>query len=699
MGKIASLPKMFRYGIGRRLILWILLFSSVVTFGGTFLSLYLDYARDLTEIHRNLAQVETSHLPGVANSMWVANRKILEIQLEGILRLPDMAYLEILEGDKVFMRVGERPEKKIITRRYPLVYSYRGKEIRLGTLVAVVSLSGIYQRLLDRVLVILATQAVKTLLVSTFIFFLFHFMVGRHLAKMAEYTRFLGAGSLAVPLALARSRRRGGQGDELDQLVRSINGMRQTLDRDFTEREETEAELRRHRDRLEELAGERTAELEKSNRGLQQEIYRRRKAQMELDSIIRTIPDIIYRSDADGVLTFVSDAVKRYGYWPEALVGTSLLDLVHPDDRDAAISRINERRTGKRRTRSFELRLRTRNRGEVLFEVFSLSVEGLYATQKSDPGAFRGTQGIAKDITERKQAEEKIRRMNDELEERVARRTEELIRSSRELAASRDTIRETRNRMLLMEKMAALGLVVADSTHEINTPLSIGITTATFFGEKTEALREHYRAGKMARSDFETFMDLAEESSGIIHANLTQSAELIRGLKEVAVDQCTDDRRQFMLCEYIGVILLSLRPHLKKTRHIVSVSCPGDLTIESYPGAFFQIITNLVMNSLIHGFEEKRKGTISITVSRLEGVVELQYSDDGRGIDPKHIDRIFDSYFTTKRMEGGSGIGCHIIHSLVTEKLKGEITCTSRPGEGAVFIITLPDDPVRDVSR
>ncbi|VAX15366.1 hypothetical protein MNBD_NITROSPINAE03-1288, partial [hydrothermal vent metagenome] len=221
-------PKLKRR-VARRLILYILLFSSIITFLGTSLQLYLDYSKDVTLIEQSMEQIESSYLPSIINSLWVSDHAQLKTLLNGMLQLPDMQNLEIVQDGEEIIAVGSPASQNIITRTFPLSYNYRGKDIHLGDLMVYASLTGVYNRLLDKVLVILGTQAVKTFLVSTFIFIIFYLLIGKHLETMADYARSFNVNNLESPLTLQRRSKKGVEKDELGQLVVSINQMRLNL--------------------------------------------------------------------------------------------------------------------------------------------------------------------------------------------------------------------------------------------------------------------------------------------------------------------------------------------------------------------------------------------------------------------------------------------------------------------------------------
>ena len=296
------------------------------------------------------------------------------------------------------------------------------------------------------------------------------------------------------------------------------------------------------------------------------------------------------------------------------------------------------------------------------------------------------------DITERKWAEESLRQLNEELEHRVAVRTAELQEANLALQESLEIVRKAQEQLVQSEKMAALGGLVAGVAHEINTPVGIGVTAASHLRDRTIEIQQAYESGPMKRSEFNGYLKVAIESTDMILGNLQRAADQVKSFKQVAVDQTSDEKRVFRLNNYIQGILLNLHPKLKRTHHEVVVTCPEDFELESYPGAFSQILTNLVMNSLIHGFEHTDHGTmlIDVTIQPDERRLALHYRDNGRGMAEEERQKIFEPFFTTKRSQGGTGLGLHIVYNLVTRRLNGTIRCESAPNEGASFLIEMP---------
>lgn len=254
----------------------------------------------------------------------------------------------------------------------------------------------------------------------------------------------------------------------------------------------------------------------------------------------------------------------------------------------------------------------------------------------------------------------------------------------------RDHLQAQRNHLAEVDKMAAVGSRVAGFSHEINTPLGLGVTAGSFLEELAKRLAGLYSSGNLKRSDLEKYFADVGEGHQILLRNLHRAADLIKSFKHISVDEAGEQKRTFNLKEYFEEILLLLKPRLKNTEYRVTILCPEDLTLSSYPGIFSQIFINLIMNSLIHGFQNQPQGQITIQAMVENQQLTLHYQDNGVGIPPDIIDKIFDPFFTTNREGGGSGLGLHIIYELVTQSLKGTIRCESVVGEGTSFIITMP---------
>jgi signal transduction histidine kinase/PAS domain-containing protein len=259
-----------------------------------------------------------------------------------------------------------------------------------------------------------------------------------------------------------------------------------------------------------------------------------------------------------------------------------------------------------------------------------------------------------------------------------------------ELSQALNNLKATQHQLVEAEKMAALGGLVAGVAHEINTPVGIGVTAASLLEEKTRLFRQSYQSGQMKRSDLEKYLDTASQSSVMLLSNLNRAAELIQSFKQVAIDQSSEERRLFPVKAYLEEVLLSLHPKLKRTPLAIEVQADDNLTLDSYPGAFAQIVTNFVMNSLIHAYEPGQPGQLTFQLKQENGRFMFEYTDDGRGISKEHLGKIFEPFFTTKRGQGGSGLGLHIIYNLVTQKLGGTIRCESEVGSGTRFIIEIP---------
>jgi signal transduction histidine kinase len=185
-------------------------------------------------------------------------------------------------------------------------------------------------------------------------------------------------------------------------------------------------------------------------------------------------------------------------------------------------------------------------------------------------------------------------------------------------------------------------------------------------------------------------LDIATQSSNTLLTNLNQAAALIQSFKEVAVDRSSEERRTFIVRDYLDEILIQLKPKLRNSKHSIEIKGDSKIAIDSYPGALSQVVTNLLMNSMIHAYEPDESGQLVFDWQQDGERLRLEYSDDGKGIPPENLSKIFEPFFTTKRGQGGSGLGLHIVYNLVTQKLRGEVECKSQVGVETKFIIKLP---------
>jgi len=278
-----------------------------------------------------------------------------------------------------------------------------------------------------------------------------------------------------------------------------------------------------------------------------------------------------------------------------------------------------------------------------------------------------------------------IKRQKHRLEKEVESRTKALNYSLTEL-------RDTQEQLVESGKMAALGKLVAGVAHEINTPLGIGLTGISHLTETTDELAERMESNQLSKSYLNQYIHTVQQSAKIALNNMNRAANLVQSFKSVAVDQASEDKREFQVVDYMNQILSSLSPKLKQFKHTINVHCGDDFTVNSYPGALAQIVSNLVENSLIHGFHNIENGTIDITISKNNDWVSIAYRDNGLGIADDIIAHIFDPFFTTKRDQGGSGLGAHILYNLVTQTLQGRVKCLKPSTQGSYFQIDFPCD-------
>lgn len=467
--------------------------------------------------------------------------------------------------------------------------------------------------------------------------------------------------------------------------------------REVLARVKTHLRLKKLNERLELEVQERTKELTKANRQLHQEIVERKQAENLLrksEELYRTLVDnidlgitlidknhrVVMSNAAQGRFFHknISEFVGRYCF----------KEFEKRDSICPHCPGVKAMKSGK----SEEVEtIGVRDDGSKFF--VKLRIFPVQGSNDEITGFIEVVEDITKDkLIEKalRKSETELRHLNEELEERVTNRTMELEKANETLSHMLNILEQTQEQLVESEKMAALGNLVAGVAHEINTPVGIVLTAATHLADEISACDKASRQGKLTEQDLHEFHFFASKSISLILSNLNRAIELIKTFKQVAADQASDDLRTINLKEYLFEIMLSLQHQLNNSRHKISVNCPPDVELSTYPGALYQIFKNLIMNSIIHGFREDQEGKITIEVNQDNEHVFIVLHDDGKGMNEEDIKHIFEPFFTISGKGRGSGLGLYIVYNLVTVSLGGQIKCDSKPGEGTGFFIKFP---------
>lgn len=279
-------------------------------------------------------------------------------------------------------------------------------------------------------------------------------------------------------------------------------------------------------------------------------------------------------------------------------------------------------------------------------------------------------------------------RLSDRQQAQLAKLNRELAKRTTQAEDALAKLRATQESLVQAEKLASLGALVGGVAHEINTPVGIALSCASHMTAATDRLAKLHADDDIGVEDFEDFLATARDTAALIQANCERAANLIGSFKQVAVDRTHADRRTFDLKTVLEATLVSLGPQIRGQGHQIDFDCPTGIVLDGYPGILSQIVSNFVMNSLVHAFGPDQHGVLSLAVRRDgDGKIRMVYQDNGQGIAAKNLPKVFDPFFTTRLGEGGSGLGLNIVYNLVTGPLAGTISAASPPGGGAVFTV------------
>lgn len=278
----------------------------------------------------------------------------------------------------------------------------------------------------------------------------------------------------------------------------------------------------------------------------------------------------------------------------------------------------------------------------------------------------------------------------NEAQQQAAASENRLLQAKETAEAALLELQMTQSKLVEAEKMSSLGQLVAGMSHEIATPLGVARTAFSFHEQEIKELQKKFLDGTLSKQQMQEFFEHIRESEQLININLQRAANLISSFKLVSADQSHDEIREIALLHYLQETLFALNPRLRQYKVAVLIDCDEQLHIHSYPGAISQVITNLVMNSLLHAYTPQDNGTIHISAQQVGENILLTYSDDGAGMNETTRKKAFDPFFTTKRGKGGTGLGLHIIYNIIVQKLHGSISLESAPQKGCKFSMVFP---------
>jgi len=378
---------------------------------------------------------------------------------------------------------------------------------------------------------------------------------------------------------------------------------------------------------------------------------------------------------ADGLIREVNDAwVRDLGWSRDEIVGKTAMDFGFWQSAEERLQ-VMEALVSKRQAPLRAMQM-TNQRGEA--RSYLISGELI---------EFEGEQQVLStlfDQTQRLQAEAEVRRLNATLETRVEERTAELKKVIGDL-------RDTQEELLHSERLASLGSLVAGISHDLNTPIGNTLTVATTLQDRVREFNATMAKGELKKSALLDFLHVTEEMGDLLVRSCRRAAELVASFKQVAADQASERRRVFDLKELVDDVLMTLRPTYKHQPWTFASDIPEGVACDSFPGPLGQVLSNLVQNACVHGLAEQSAGRIEISASHpVEGWLRLTVRDDGCGMDPGTLARVFDPFFTTRLGRGGSGLGLSVSYRIVTSLLGGAISVESEPGKGTCFTVMFP---------
>ncbi|MEC5384736.1 ATP-binding protein [Uliginosibacterium sp. H3] len=592
---------------------------------------------------------------GVRESLWALDVDSARTLVEAVADDPAVVSIEVQDLQHGRFAFAERAARRGVANVHSVekVVSHRGEEI--GRVRLEITEEPFLQQLRGQLLALGSTLLIQIVGSILLILAVLHKRISFPLQRLSQEAARLAHGDLNDPIVPLRHDEIGEVESQLEITRRALKGL--------------------------------IASLEQKNLALELDLHERTKVEEALRDSEQKFSSLFHLSPiplalmrrADWTYLDVNSALAHeLGVAAEDMIGTNSASLdfyADAGERQRLYAQLD--RDG--RVDDYEARLQKRD-GSIIDCQIHLRI-----LQMDEPCILAATV----DISPLRSAQRKVEELNLSLEQRVVERTRALADANHELETAVERLRRTHTELVQSEKLAALGSLVAGIAHELNTPIGNSLMVASTLRDIGKDFRQGM-AGGLKRSTLDNFVTETESAADIMVRNLVVAGELITSFKQVAVDQTSSQRRGFSLREVVREIVVTVQPTFRKTQYVIEEEIPEGIWLDSYPGPFGQVVTNLLNNTLLHAFDGRERGVVRLTAEIDDAFVIFRCADDGVGINPLHLNKIFDPFFTTKLGKRGTGLGLNIAHNIVTGVLGGEITVDSEPDFGTSFSLRMP---------
>ncbi|WP_018690625.1 PAS domain-containing sensor histidine kinase [Algicola sagamiensis] len=652
--------------LGTRLLKAILLFSSLITLIMTAVVLFADYRRDIAEVESGLDQIKASYSDSLSLGIWSYDTSQIDSILKGILNFPAVEYVTLISEEAEYKQ-GKIPDGKAFqVETFPLTKTRDGIQYKLGEVHVALNYEKIYDQLKSKGFYILGTQFLKTVIVSLFILFMVHQLITRHLVDLSKYAEVLGPENLSGRFSLKRN---DSTKDELSTVVKSLDELRVRLSEDMQKRLEAETRLLESEARL-------NVALQAAELGLLEFKGMNEDPFMNSHFILQVQGNEL-------------DPLKQIAHgWFSKMDMNERVDLKQSieDLKSGGVSRFTK-----------DIRIENEDGSSTFFTVMAVSREVRGQEENNVLMAFL-------DISESIQIRNQINQINESLQRQVEDKSEQLTVSQKNLQMTLDRLSNTidemkgmQNKLVMNEKMAAVGKLVAGLAHEMNTPLGNCLTSISGVQTLVAQLQEVLASKSVKKSEMERIVKTVTEYTDISLANINRASELVRTFKELSTDDSGEDLGEFDITANIRDLVGTYQNTCRNKYIRIQLELPDELSVITFREPLNRVLSHLLENVIAHAFDKDTQMTrtgeekrLTIGLSAISNHIRITVSDNGHGIPEDEEGSLFEAFHTTNRMQGGIGLGLYICYNLTTQVLKGQIDYKTKQGEGTTFTLEIP---------